>query len=94
MNYLLKDPGAALDYSIDWGADYLGAGELLAASLWSVVPDETGGINIAGSDFDASTSTVKAAGGVAGRLYRLVNRITTGADRVDERSILVRVEDR
>jgi hypothetical protein len=94
MSYLLKDPAAVLDYSIDWGAEYFGPGELLGASEWSVVPDEAGGVSVAGSDFDASTSRVKAAGGVAGRLYRLANRITTGAGRIDERSIVIRVEDR
>ena len=94
MSYLLKDPEAVLDYLIDWGAEYLTAGELIAASDWSVVPEETGGVTVAGSDFDATTSTVKAAGGLAGHLYRLVNRITTAAGRVDERSIVIRVEDR
>jgi hypothetical protein len=94
MSYLLKDPEAVLDYLIDWGAEYLGAGELIAASDWSVELDEAGGLTIAGSDFDATTSTVKAAGGLAGHLYRLANRITTGAGRIDERSIVVRVEDR
>ena len=94
MSYLLKDPEAVLDYLIDWGAEYLTAGELIAASDWSVVPEETAGVTVAGSDFDATTSTVKAAGGLAGHLYRLVNRITTAAGRVDERSIVIRVEDR
>lgn len=94
MSYLLKDPDAVLDYRIDWGADYLAAGELLAASEWSVVPDEAGGVSIAGDDFDASSSTVKAAGGVAGHVYSLVNRVTTAAGRVDDRSIVLRVEAR
>lgn len=94
MSYLLKDPAAVLDYLIDWGAEYLTPGELLAASDWSVVPEEAGGVSVAGSDFDATTSTVKATGGVAGHLYRLVNRITTGSGRTDERTIVVRVEDR
>jgi hypothetical protein len=94
MSFLLKDPDAVLDYSIDWGADYLAAGELLAASGWSVVPDEAGGVTVAGSDFDASTSMVKAAGGVSGHVYSLVNRITTAAGRIDDRSIVVRVESR
>lgn len=94
MSYLLKDPQAVLDYRVDWGADYLAAGELLAASAWSVAPDEAGGVSITGSDFDATSSTVNAAGGIAGRLYALVNRITTSAGRIDERSILLRVEDR
>lgn len=94
MSFLMKDPSAVLDYSIDWGAEYLGEGELLAASTWSVVPDEPGGVAVVGSDFDASTSTVKAEGGVAGHMYRLVNLITTGSGRIDERSIVLRVEKR
>jgi len=51
MTFLLKDPGAVLDYLIDWGAEYLD-GDMLAASEWSVVPDEGGGVTVAGSDFD------------------------------------------
>jgi hypothetical protein len=94
MSFLLKDPEAVLDYRIDWGAEYLAAGELLAASEWSVKPDEADGVSVTGSDFDATTSTVKAGGGIAGHLYTLVNRVTSGAGRIDERSILIRVEDR
>jgi hypothetical protein len=94
MSYFLKDPGAVLDYTIDWGAEYLAAGELLAASDWSVNPDEPGGVSIEGADFDATTTTVKAAGGIAGRLYNLVNRITTANGRIDDRSIVLRVENR
>jgi hypothetical protein len=94
MSFLLKDPEAVLDYAIDWGAEYLADGELLAGSDWSVDPDEAGGVSVAGSGFDATTSTVKAAGGIAGRLYRLVNMITTATGRIDERSIVIRVEKR
>ena len=94
MSLLMKDPVAVLDYSIDWGAEYLGDGELLAGSEWSVLPNEPDGVSIVGSDFDAATSTVKAAGGVAGRLYRLMNVISTDSGRTDERSIVLRVEDR
>ena len=94
MSLLLKDPAAVLDYTIDWGAEYLAAGDMLASSEWSVTPDEPGGVSIAGSDFGASTSTAKAAGGIAGHLYNLVNRITTGSGRTDERSIVIRVENR
>jgi hypothetical protein len=93
MTLLLKDPGAVLDYLVDWGAEYLG-GDLLATSAWSVAPDEPGGVVVVGSDFDATTSTVKAGGGAAGSIYRLVNRVTLQSGRTDERSIIVRVEER
>ena len=94
MSLLLKDPEAILDYLIDWGAEYLTEGELLVASQWSVDPDEADGIAIAGADFDATKSTVKATAGSAGRIYRLVNRVTTTGGRTDERSVTIRVENR
>lgn len=94
MTLLLKDPAAVLDYSIDWGAEYLGDDDLIAASEWSAIPAESGGVTIAGSDFDARTSSVKAAGGISGHVYRLVNVVTTGSGRSDSRSIVLRVEKR
>lgn len=94
MTLLLKDPEAVLDYLVDWGAEYLAEGELLTDSQWTVSPDEAGGVSVVGSDFDATTSTVTAGAGIAGRVYRLVNAITTTQRRLDERSIVVRVEDR
>ena len=93
MTLLLKDPAAVLDYMIDWGAEYLD-GDMLAASEWSVTPDEPDGVAIVGSDFDATTATVKAGGGSRGRIYRLINRVTLNSGRVDERSIVLRVEER
>jgi hypothetical protein len=90
----MKDPGAVLDYAIDWGAQYLDPGDLLADSSWSVEPDEPDGVSIAGSLFGDSISTVQAAGGVPGRLYRLANRVVTQSGRTDERSIMLRVEKR
>ena len=94
MTFLLKDPAAVLDYSIDWGADYLGDTDSIAESSWSVSPDEAGGVAVVGSDFGERISTVSVSGGVVGRIYRVVNRVTTQAGRVDERSIVLRVEKR
>jgi hypothetical protein len=93
MTLLLKDPDAVLDYSIDWGAEYLGD-DLIAGSTWSVDPDEPDGVTIAGSDFDATSSTVKAAGGAAGKIYKLINEVTLQSGRVDDRSVVLRVEKR
>jgi len=93
MTLLLKDPDAVLDYSVDWGAEYLG-GDQLATSEWSVDPVETGGVTVEDSAFDASTSTVKAGGGLPGRIYRLINHVVLGSGRIDTRSIVLRVEKR
>ena len=93
MTLLLKDPEAVLDYSVDWGAEYL-SGDLVADSHWSVDPQEPGGVTIVGNDFDASTAIVNAAGGIAGRVYRLVNDVVLQSGRIDRRSIVLRVEKR
>jgi hypothetical protein len=93
MTYLLKDPSAALDYSVDWGAEYL-SGDALAASSWSVEPDEPGGVSVQSSGFDLLVSVVTVDGGEAGRIYRLTNRVTTAAGIEDRRSIMLRVEKR
>ena len=93
MTLLLKDPEAALDYAVDWGADYL-AGDVLTESSWTVSPAEPGGISILSSRFDLLQSSVEVGGGVPGRVYRLTNHVVTAAEREDSRSIILRVEKR
>ena len=93
MTYLLKDPGATLDYAVDWGSDYL-AGDVLVTSAWSVDPVEAGGAAVETSSADSLIATVSVSGGIAGRRYRLTNLVETASGRVDRRSILLRVEKR
>ncbi len=93
MALLLKDPESLLDYAVEWGAEYLD-GDTLAASDWAVSPVETGGLEVVSSQFDLATAVVKASGGIAGRVYRLTNHVTTASGREDSRSILLRVEKR
>jgi hypothetical protein len=93
MTLLLKDPEATLDYSVDWGADYL-SGDALAESDWTVSPAEPNGVAIVSSRFDLTTATAEVEGGIAGRLYRLTNHVVTAQGREDRRSIMLRVEKR
>jgi hypothetical protein len=93
MTLLLKDPEATLDYSVDWGSEYL-SGDALAESGWTVSPIEDGGLTVVGGQFDLLIATVQVGGGVAGRLYRLTNHVVTGEGREDSRSIMLRVEKR
>ena len=44
--------------------------------------------------FEAQRSSVRLNGGVAGRIYRLTNRVTLSDGQVDERSVTMRVEER
>lgn len=93
MTLLLKDPESILDYSVEWGAEYLD-GDTLAESDWTVSPVESGGLEVVSSQFDHATAIVKAGGGIAGRVYRLINHVTLASGREDRRSILLRVEQR
>ncbi len=93
MTLLLKDPEATLDYSVDWGAEYL-TGDVLTESSWTVSPAEAGGVTIVGNQFDLLMSTVQVGGGIAGRIYRLTNHVVTAEGRDDSRSIVLRVEKR
>lgn len=93
MSYQLKDPRARVDYQIDWGSSYLD-GRTIAASQWTVSPDETGGIEVDEDSFDLQRTTVTVTGGVPGHLYRVGNRVTLSDGRSDERSLSLRVEQR
>jgi len=93
MPLLLKDPGAALDYGVDWGSEYL-SGDVIATSGWTVEPVEVGGLAIAGQANDLLRSTVTLSAGVAGHLYRLTNTVVTTGGRTDSRSFTIRVEKR
>lgn len=93
MTLLLKDPEAALDYAVDWGADYLN-GDSLDSSVWDVTPAEEGGVQVVASQFDQLIATVTASGGLPGKMYRLTNRVTLASGLKDSRSIMLRVEVR
>lgn len=93
MSLMVKDPGARIDYAVDWGAAYLD-GQAVSASSWAVEPDEAGGIAIAAHAFDAARASVTLSGGMIGRLYRVTNRVTLTDGQIDERSIALRVEQR
>lgn len=93
MTLLMKDPEAALDYAVNWGAEYL-SGDTLSASSWRVVPAEFGGVSVIANGFNATLASVTATGGVPGRLYRLTNHVVLSSGLSDSRSIVLRVEKR
>ena len=93
MTLLLKDPEAALDYAVDWGAEYL-SGETLSGSHWQVTPVEVGGLSVGVSRFDETVANVTATGGVAGHVYQLTNHVVLSTGLTDSRSIVLRVEKR
>lgn len=93
MGVMLKDPGARLVHGLEWGTAYLD-GQYLVGSAWSVEPDEAGGVSVDGHSFDPVRTSVTLAGGREGVSYRVTNRVTLSDGQIDERSLMVRVEQR
>lgn len=93
MAIFLKDPGAVIDYAVDWSAGYL-AGQTIIASDWSVAPGSAGGITVAAAVIEAGRTVATLSGGQPGSVYRITNRVTFSDGRSDERLLTLRVEDR
>lgn len=86
-----KDPNAVLDYSIDW-TEWLEETETITDSEW-----EASSGTIEDSSFDEKTTQVWLSGGEAGETITLTNRVTTDSspvERIDDRSLLIKVEER
>ena len=89
MSTFLKDPDAVLDYAFDWSA-WLDADETIASH--TVTVDD--GLTKDSSSEDGGVVTVWLSGGTARTFPRVACRITTSADRTDERTIVIRVRER
>ena len=83
-----KDPDAVLDYAVDW-LRWL-AGDEIATSVW-IVPD---GLTRVSDAATTTKATVWLSGGTAGQSYTLTNRITTTGGRTEDRSFILKLEER
>jgi len=96
----VKDPDAVLDYTFDWAAstngtgttDWLASGETIS----SHTIDADTGITVDSSALtDSNTSvTVWLSGGTAGTEYNVRCEIVTSGSRTDERTMMIKVEQR
>lgn len=83
-----KDPGATLDYSIDW-SQWL-AGDTIATSAWTVDNGITGAryaINPANT-----VVTIWLSGGTLSSTYKITNTITTAAGRSQVQSFQIAIK--
>lgn len=92
MSLILKDTQARIDHAFDW-TGYLD-GQAIAESTWEAAPEEAGGVAVEAAAFDLGRSSARLTGGIAGRVYRVTNRVTLSDGQEDERSLTVRVEER
>ena len=81
-----KDPGAKLDWVFTWGA-WLTAGETISTSEFIV----DAGLTIESDSNTATSATIWLSGGRAGVTYKVTNRVTTSAGRIEDLSINIRV---
>jgi hypothetical protein len=93
MSCYVKAPAAALDYSIDWAAGYLGAATLSGAT-WSISPVEAGGLTSSAVAISGGRTSVTLSGGVPGHVYAVTCAITLSDGRTDGRALSLRVEAR
>ena len=88
MSRFTKDPDATLDYKVDW-ASWL-VDDTITNSTW-IVPT---GITYEIDANDTTSATVWLSGGSVGSSYEVVNRITTTAGRIDDRTITIRIKEK
>lgn len=94
MSIFVKDPGASVNHAVDWDAFYL-AGRSIDGSVWSVLPSgDTDALQLAAPRVVGGRTAVTLTGGASGRIYRVTNRVTLSDGSSDERTLVVRVEER
>jgi len=100
----VKDPDAVLDYKFDWKAstngtgssDWLATGETLASHTITITPVTASPLTADSSALsDTNTSvTVWLSGGLAGTEYGVACEVVTSAARTDERTMMIKCEER
>lgn len=89
MSVYYLDSNSRLDHSVDWSA-WLETGDAIATSEW-LSPD---GLTTDTPTVDGAVATVWLSGGEAGQRYRVTNRVTTTAGRIDDRTLHIRCTER
>lgn len=95
MSVYFKDPDAILDYSFDW-SDWLQAGETISSRVTEVVSDaeDPPDLTIDSDQESGGIVTVWLSGGTALVAYSVRCEIETSGNRTDERTMIIRVEER
>jgi hypothetical protein len=86
----LKDPESVLDYAVDWTARCAGV-RTVVESDWRAEP---AGLAVSGAVHGAERTEVRLGGGVPGLVYRVANLVRFSDGLADERSLVLRVEQR
>ena len=82
-----KSPNDDYDFTQDWSSEILT--DTISTSTWTVETGITKGVE----SNTANTSTLWVSGGEAGKVYKVVNQITTAASRTHEQEWYLTVQD-
>ncbi|MFN2233883.1 MAG: hypothetical protein ACK2U1_06605 [Anaerolineales bacterium] len=91
MTIFVKDPDAVLDYGFDW-SDWLDSGAGEAISDYTIDADT--GITVDSDSESSGVITVWLSGGTAGSTYAVRCEIETDDGRIDERTMIIKVQER
>ena len=91
-----KDPDSVVDYGRKW-AEWLSDTDIIIASQWIIATTEnpvTLVIESDGINEGGKTTSFWVSGGLAGMTYKLTNRITTNDGRIEDRTGILRVQEK
>jgi hypothetical protein len=91
MSIFIKDPDAVLDYAFDWSS-WLDAGSSEAISSYTIDADT--GITVDSHGESSGVVTLWLSGGTDGTTYALRCEIVTDAGRTDQRTMIIKVQER
>ena len=91
MSIFIKDPDAVLDYGFDWSS-WLDTGVSEAISDYTIDADT--GITVDSDSESSGVITVWLSGGTAGTTYAVRCEIVTDQSRTDERTMIIKVQER
>ena len=86
----VKDANSTLMFGFDWSNWLHDNGETITEFTLSTPPD---GLVITNEGMNGGLITFLASGGVFGKVYPVVCQIKTSAGQIDERTMLIRIED-
>lgn len=87
-NRWTKDPDALLDYAVDW-EPWIGA-DTISSATWTV----PAGLTLEAQSETDTVATVWVSGGTEGSTYTLTCHVVTAGGREDDRSLVLRCEER
>lgn len=91
-SYIDKDPGAKLNYSIDW-TDWMPQSDTISTSTWTLetISGDAAPLVNHSTAINTYKTSVTISGGTSGKIYKVTNTITLGSGLIDKRYFRLKV---